>query len=171
MYSAVLSHSVVSDSLQPPWTVARQAPRSMWNLQARILDWVAMSSSRGSSQPRNWTGISCIAGGFFTSWATREAHKPWGAAKKTQKTKKVRVLSSRKPNWNWLAILLDFPCSLVGKESACGPKTQVRSLGWEDPLEKEMATHFSILAWRIPWTEEPGGLSPCDRKSQTWLNN
>ena len=34
----------------------------------------------------------------------------------------------------------------------------VRSLGWEDPLEKEMATHFSILAWRIPWTEEPGGL-------------
>ena len=35
---------------------------------------------------------------------------------------------------------------------------QVRSLGWEDPLEKEMATHSSILAWRIPWTEEPGGL-------------
>ena len=34
----------------------------------------------------------------------------------------------------------------------------VRSLGWEDPLEKEMATHSSILAWRIPWTEEPGGL-------------
>ena len=37
-------------------------------------------------------------------------------------------------------------------------ETQVRSLGWEDPLEKEMATHSSILAWRIPWTEEPGGL-------------
>ena len=35
---------------------------------------------------------------------------------------------------------------------------QVLSLGWEDPLEKEMATHSSILAWRIPWTEEPGGL-------------
>ena len=34
----------------------------------------------------------------------------------------------------------------------------VQSLGWEDPLEKEMATHSSILAWRIPWTEEPGGL-------------
>ena len=34
----------------------------------------------------------------------------------------------------------------------------VRSLGWEDPLEKRMATHSSILAWRIPWTEEPGGL-------------
>ena len=35
---------------------------------------------------------------------------------------------------------------------------QVQSLGWEDPLEKEMATHSSILAWRIPWTEEPGRL-------------
>ena len=37
-------------------------------------------------------------------------------------------------------------------------ETQVRSLGWEDPLEKEMATHSSILAWRIPWTQKPGGL-------------
>ena len=37
-------------------------------------------------------------------------------------------------------------------------ETQVRSLGWEDPLEKEMAAHSSILAWEIPWTEEPGGL-------------
>ena len=36
--------------------------------------------------------------------------------------------------------------------------TQVRSLGWEDPPEKEIATHSSILAWTIPWTEEPGGL-------------
>jgi len=36
----------------------------------------------------------------------------------------------------------------------------VRSLGQEDPLEKEMETHSSILAWRIPWTEEPGGLQP-----------
>ena len=37
-------------------------------------------------------------------------------------------------------------------------KSWVRSLGWEDPLDKEMATHSSILAWKIPWTEEPGGL-------------
>ena len=37
-------------------------------------------------------------------------------------------------------------------------ETQVQSLGWEDPLETEMATHSSILAWNIPWTEEPGGL-------------
>ena len=37
-------------------------------------------------------------------------------------------------------------------------ETWVRSLGWEDPLEKEVATHSSILAWKIPWMEEPGGL-------------
>ena len=37
-------------------------------------------------------------------------------------------------------------------------ETWVRSLGWEDPLEKEMATHSSTLAWKIPWTEEPDGL-------------
>ena len=37
-------------------------------------------------------------------------------------------------------------------------ETWVQSLGWEDPLEKEMAIHSSILAWKIPWTEEPGGL-------------
>ena len=45
-------------------------------------------------------------------------------------------------------------------------ETQIPSLGWEDPLEKGMATHSSILAWRIPWTEEPGGL-PWSLKSQT----
>ena len=37
-------------------------------------------------------------------------------------------------------------------------EAQVQSLGWEDPLKKEMTTHFSTLAWRIPWTEEPGRL-------------
>ena len=43
-------------------------------------------------------------------------------------------------------------------------ETWVRSLGQEDPLEKEMATHSSILAWRIPWTEELGGLQSMGRK-------
>ena len=42
--------------------------------------------------------------------------------------------------------------------------TRVQSLGWEDPLEKEMATHSSILAWRISWSEEPGGLQSMGRK-------
>ena len=46
-------------------------------------------------------------------------------------------------------------------------ETWVQSLGQEDPLEKEMATHSSILAWRIPWTEEPGGLQPT-RSPRVW---
>ena len=51
-------------------------------------------------------------------------------------------------------------------------ETQVRFLGREDPLEKEMATHSSILAWRIPWTEEPDRLySPCGCKTRTQLSD
>ena len=46
----------------------------------------------------------------------------------------------------------------AGKELPAMGETWFRSLGWEDPLEKGMATQSSILAWRIPWTEEPGGL-------------
>ena len=51
-------------------------------------------------------------------------------------------------------------------------KTRVRSLSWEDPLEKEMATHSNILAWKIPWTEEPGRLQFMGlQKSRTRLSN
>ena len=45
-------------------------------------------------------------------------------------------------------------------------ETQVQSEGWEDPLEEEMATLSSVLAWRTPWTEEPGGHSPRGHKSR-----
>ena len=51
-------------------------------------------------------------------------------------------------------------------------ETQVQSLGWEDPLEKGMATHSSILAWEIPWTEEPGWATVHGvAKSQTLLSD
>ena len=46
-------------------------------------------------------------------------------------------------------------------------ETWVRSLGWEDPLEESMATHPSILAWRVSWTEEPGGLEELDMTKAT----
>ena len=64
----------------------------------------------------------------------------------------------------------------MGKESAPlmqeTQETQVRFLDREYPLEKEMATHSSILAWKIPWTEEPGGLySPWGHKEWTRLSN
>ena len=50
-------------------------------------------------------------------------------------------------------------------------ETQIQSLGWEDPLEKEMTTHSSVLAQRIPQTEEPGGLQSMGSQSQTWLGD
>ena len=53
-------------------------------------------------------------------------------------------------------------------------ETQVQSLGGEDPLEKEMATQSSVLAWKTPWTEEPGGLQSMGHKESDtiqWLNN
>ena len=50
-----------------------------------------------------------------------------------------------------------MPGGSDGKESACNPETRVLSLGRENPLEKGMAIHSRILAWRIPWTEDSGG--------------
>ena len=52
----------------------------------------------------------------------------------------------------------EFLGSSVVKNLPAKQETQVQSLAWEDPLEEEMAANSSILAWRIPWTEEPGGL-------------
>ena len=66
------------------------------------------------------------------------------------------------------------PISLVAQRLKRLPpmrETQVRSLGWEDPLEKEMATHSNILAWRIPWMEEPGRLQSMGLQSQTRLSD
>ena len=61
-----------------------------------------------------------------------------------------------------------FPGGSVVKNLPAGAGMRVRSLGWEDPLEKEMATHLSIFAWEIPWTEKPGGLQSIGSpKSQT----
>ena len=63
------SRSVVSNYLCPPWIVVHGI------LQVRILEWVALTLSRGSSQPRDRTQVSCIAGGLFTSWTIREAQR------------------------------------------------------------------------------------------------
>ena len=66
-------------------------------------------------------------------------------------------IGGRKTFWNkpnvWASLVAQSIKNLPAVQ-----ETQVRSLGWEDPLEKEMATHSSILAWKISWTEEPGGL-------------
>ena len=67
---------VMSDSCNPmDWSLPGSSVRGI--LQASILEWVAISFSRGSSRPKNRTQFSCIAGRFFTSWATREAQECW----------------------------------------------------------------------------------------------
>ena len=68
-----------------------------------------------------------------------------------------------------VALQFKSSCDSEGKESACNSlsclqDTGVRSLDWDDPLEKEMAMHSSNLAWKIPWMEEPGRYSPWGRK-------
>ena len=71
-----------------------------------------------------------------------------------------------------LCFLWTFHCGSYDKESACNAGNQVWSLGQEHPLEKGVATHFSILARRIPWTEKTGGLTvPGVTKSQTRLSD
>ena len=57
-----------------------------------------------------------------------------------------------------MTTILGFPGGSVVKNLPAVQETRFQSLGWEDPLEKEVATCSSILAWRIPWTEKPGGL-------------
>ena len=59
---------------------------------------------------------------------------------------------------------MGFPCGSVVKNLPIKQEMHIQSLGQEDPLEREMATHSSILAWRIPWTEGPGGLQSMGSK-------
>ena len=79
MCCTVLNHSVVSDSL---WPHGCSPPGSSVHgvLQAKVLEWAAMPSSRGSSQPQDWTQVSHIAGRFFTIWGTREAQEYWSGS-------------------------------------------------------------------------------------------
>ena len=63
-----------------------------------------------------------------------------------------------------IQIAIGLPWWLMVKNLPAMQKSRVLSLGWKDPLEKGMATHSSILAWRIPWTEKLGGLQLMGRK-------
>ena len=126
------SYSILCD----PWTIACQAPPSM-GFSRQNTGMVAISFSRGSSWPRDWTQVSHIAGRFFISWATR---KPLCTYTYTD------------------ILVYFFPGGgSVVKNPPAIEEIQFWPLGQEDPLEKEIGTHFSILAWEI-WTEGPGRL-------------
>ena len=74
------------------------------------------------------------------------------------------ICCSRKQNLNDPKVRLSSQVAQMVKRLPAMQETWVWSLGWEDPLEKEMATHSSILAWKIPWTEEPGRLQSVGSK-------
>ena len=128
-----------------------------------------MPSSSGSSQPRDQTQVSRTAGKFFTIWATREAqeyYSGWPISFPGDLLMPGNKLGSS-------ALQADsLPAELLGKLELYIQlqQTRVQSLGGEDPLEEGLATHSSVLAWRIPWTKEPGRLQSTGlQKNQTQL--
>ena len=84
----------------------------------------------------------------------------------------LTVLASR-TSWHWFLSSAPTASLVVHmvKNLPAVQETQVQSMGWEDPLKEEMATQSSILDWRIPWTEEAGGLHSMVTQSRAWLSN
>ena len=87
-----------------------------------------------------------------THYSTLAWEIPW-----TEELDRLQSIGLQRFGHNWTDRQASLIAQLV-KNLPAMQETLVRFLGWEDPLEKEIATHSSILAWEIPWTEEPGGL-------------
>ena len=147
--------------------------------QARIMEWGAISFSRGSSQPRNWTRVSCIAGKCFTLWATREQNHDclW-------KTNQYDLFSSCTTNlkcmplryvqgcWTligWgLLVGLSIP---MGSGSAAEAWCRRRGMPWwlsgREPTCQCMRHGFDPWSWKIPHAEKQ--LSPCSPTAEPVL--
>ena len=128
--------------------------------QARILEQVAVPSSRGSSRPRDGIHIieACVQDLIFLSREDRDLGFPFQTHLRSQawyigEAKNSALLPSRDAD---ILVPPEWPQGSPASSSLL--KDTVQSLGWEDPLEEDTATHFCIPAWRIPWTDEPGGL-------------
>ena len=146
-------------------------------LQARILEWAAFPFSRGSSQPRDCTQASHIAGGFLTSWATGEAHNGLEAGI-------VFTPSPLPPSGEGNGTPLQYSCLKnpmdggawwAAVHRVAKSRTRLSDFTFTfhfHALEKELATHSSVLAWRIPGTGEPGGLPSMGlhRVGHDWSN-
>ena len=127
--------------------------------QARILEWVAISFTRGYSWPKGQIHIFSVSRWILHHRATRKAQ----CNEYCSTIKKNEILPFAA---TWMGV------SLVVQLVKNPPVMRLLSLGREDPLEKEMTTHFSILAWEIPRTEEPGGLQSVGlhRVGHNWSN-
>ena len=127
--------------------------------QARLLEWIATSFSRGSSQPRNRTRVSRITGRRFTVWAIvgynhLQFRLPF-------------------PSLCTFNVEQDFPVAQTVKNLPAMQETGIRSLGCEAPMEQGMGIHSNGLAWRIPWTEKPGRLQSVGWQTvgHDWVTN
>ena len=151
----------MSNSLGTSWTVAFQGPVSLvfpskttgvgchFSLRVNFSIWG--SDPHYPHWQANFLPLSCQGNPSIGDTAVKKQTK--NEISFSRQT--VHVIISK------LSCQCDFPGSASDKESACQCRrheTWVRSPGWEEPLEEEMATHSNILAWKIPWTEEPGGL-------------
>ena len=149
----VLSRSVVSNSLQPHGL----QPASL------LCPW-------GFSGQEYWSGLPCPPSGDLPNPGIEPRSPALQADSLPTESPGDPLLldylglpfRNPLPSHSWLPSNWDInAASLVAQRLKCLPpmwETRVRSLGQEDPLEKEMVTHSSILAWRIPWTEKPGRL-------------
>ena len=151
-----------------PWTVAYQAPPSLGFSRQEYWSGLPFPSPGDLPKPGIEPGLPALQTDALLSeppgrplvWPqvnNREGTQPHPSTENWIKDLLNMALPTRaRPSF---AHSQSLPCTAVGKESACNAgETPVQFLDWEDPLEKEMATHSSILARRIPWTEEPGRL-------------
>ena len=124
---------------------------------------------------RKWQSTPVLLPGKSHGQRSLVGYSPWG--RKETRLSDFTSLSFRRHflKYQFPSLYTMAPCSNPSSFLCCAglfwasmaaqmvknlpamQETQVRSLGWEDPLEKGMATHSSILSWKIPWTEEPGG--------------
>ena len=134
-------------------------------LQARILEWIALPFSRWSSHPRNRTQVSCIAGRLFTIWEADHFSLLETHSLLITEDIAIILFSLYLTGFSFstsfdisYTFLWAFLVVQTAKNLPAMQEIWVQSLARKDSLEKEMVIHSSILAWRIPWTEEPGQL-------------
>ena len=140
-----LWYCLVAKSLfATPWIVAHQAPLSMVFPRQEYWEGDVISFSRDLPNPEI---KSTSAGRFFTTEPSgKPSHGPGAII--LAKCLILTTASRYRHHYEWASRGVHLPMQ----------EMWVQSLGWEDPLEEEMATHFSISAWKIPWTEGPGRL-------------
>ena len=107
-----------------------------WIFWARLLEWVAMPSSRGSSQPKDRTQVSHIAGRFFTIWASKEAQTYVNYISNTHTHTHTHTTRAKTP---WTKKKQPFRGTIL--------ISQIRSLAFSSPLELLVSSHFPILSW------------------------